>query len=147
MINIMKRIKLVFFIFVLIINVAIAQAPQRDAVMMKMLGLKMALLKKDSVSLMKLLSDDVSYGHSNGWVQSKAQLIRDVMSGVQDYKSIEPANMNIRFYDNTVVVTMQSKIEMVMQGKPLNLSMNILLVWVFKNNEWKLVARQSVKNN
>ena len=115
--------------------------------MMKMLGLKTALIKKDSVSLSKLLADDVSYGHSNGWLQTKAQLIRDIMSGVQDYKSIDPSNMNIRIYDNTSVVTMQSKVSLTMQGKPLDLSMNVLFVWIKKNNDWKLAARQSVKNN
>ena len=143
----MKKIVAVLFLCGLFINVACAQSQQQEEVMMKMWGLKTALLNKDSVALMKLLADDVTYGHSNGLVQTKAQLIRDVMSGVQDYKSIDPSNMNIRIYDNTGVVTMQSKINVIMQGKPLDLSMNVLLVWIKKNNEWKLVGRQSVKNN
>ena len=124
-----------------------SQSPKQDAVMMKMWDLKTALLKKDSVNLTKLLADDVSYGHSNGLIQSRAQLISDVMSGTQDYKSIEPSDMNIRVYDNSAVVTMKSKIIMTMQGKALDLSMNVLLNWVYKDNDWKLVARQSVKNN
>ena len=143
----MKKFILAFFLGVLFFTSASAQSEQQEVVMMKMLELKTALIQKDSVSLSKLLADDVSYGHSNGWVQTKAQLIRDVMSGVQDYKTIEPSNLNIRVYENTAVVTMQSKSNMIFQGKPLDLSMNILLVWVKKNNDWKLIARQSVKNN
>ena len=115
--------------------------------MMHMLGLKTALIQKDSVSLSKLLSDDVSYGHSNALLQTRAQLIRDVMSGAQDYKSIDPSDMQIRIYDKTAIVTMKSEVSLVMQGKPMSISMNVLLVWIWKDNDWKLVARQSVKNN
>jgi hypothetical protein len=57
---------------------------------MKMQSLRNALLAKDSVTLSSLLADDVTYIHSSGFVQTKSQLIRDVMSGFQDYKSIEP---------------------------------------------------------
>ena len=143
----MKKFILAFFLSVLFFTSASAQSEQQEVVMMKMLELKTALIQKDSVSLSKLLADDVSYGHSNGWLQGKADLIRDVVSGVQDYKTIEPSNLNIRVYENTAVVTMQSKSNMIFQGKPLDLSMNVLLVWVKKNNDWKLIARQSVKNN
>ena len=143
----MKKIIPLFFLGMLVLHTNIAKAQQQGAIMMKMLGLKTALINKDSISLSNLLADDVTYGHSNGWLQTKAQLIRDVVSGVQDYKTIEPSNMNIRVYENAAVVTMESKSSMVFQGKPLELSMNILLIWVMKDNDWKLEARQSVKNN
>ena len=141
--------KLLFFIILgnLFYNNIIAQGPQQETIMMHMLGLKTALIQKDSVSLSRLLSDDVSYGHSNALLQTRAQLIRDVVSGVQDYKSIDPSDLQIRIYDKTAIVTMKSTVSMLMQGKPLNITMNVLLVWVWKDNDWKLVARQSVKNN
>jgi hypothetical protein len=143
--NIIKKTMLLLFTGVLFLTSVHAQ--EQQVLMMKMGEFKTALIRKDSVTLSRLLSDDVSYGHSNGLLQSKAQLIRDVVSGVQDYKSIEPSNMSIHIYDNTGVITMQSKISMSMQGKPLDLSMNVLWVWIMQNKEWKMVARQSVKNN
>lgn len=121
-----------------------AQDPEQDAVMMKMLDLKNGLLTKDSVLLSRVLADDVSYGHSNGMVQTKAQLIRDVVSGIQVYNKIEPADFHIRLYNNTAIVNMFSFVNMVFKGKTLDMSMNLLLVWVKKNGEWKLEARQSV---
>ncbi len=116
-------------------------------VMMKMLSLKNGLLGKDSVALSNVLADDVSYGHSTGLIQTKAQLIHAVMSGEQMYKTIDPSDMIIRIYDNTAVITMKSKVNLTMQGKQLDLNMNVLLIWIKKQNDWKLVARQSVKNN
>src|SRR4051812_47239181 len=91
------------------------QAAQTE-VMMKMLALKTALLQKDSVELSNLLANDVTYGHTTGLMQTKAQLIRSVVSGEQDYKSIEPTDMNIRIYGNTGVVTMKSKVSMLSKG-------------------------------
>ena len=113
-------------------------------VMMKMLALKNALIAKDSATLNGLLANDVTYGHTSGLIQTKAQLIRSVVSKEQDYKSIDPSEMNIRIFNNTAVVTMKSVVKMMYQGKPLDMNMYVTLVWIKKNN-WQLVARQSVK--
>ncbi len=122
-----------------------AQNAQSE-VMTKMLSLKNALIAKDSVALSNLLSDDVTYGHSTGVIQTKAQLIRSALNGEQDYRSIQPSNMNIRVYnDNTGVVTINLKVNVVNLGKPLDVNLAATLVWIKINGEWKLVARQAVK--
>jgi hypothetical protein len=141
-----------FFIAILVLVTLKATAQsgfsaEQSQVMMKMLSLKNSLIGKDSVTLSGLLADDVTYGHTNGLIQTKAQLVRSVMGGEQDYKSIEPSNMNIRIYENTGVVTMNSKVSMNYQNKPLEMNMFVTLVWIKNNNDWKLVARQSVKLN
>ena len=109
--------------------------------------LRNALVAKDSVALSKALAEDVTYGHTNAMIQTKAELIRDVISLVQDYKSIEPSDMKIRIYDNTAIVNMNSKVVMNYQKQPLELNMKITFIWVKKNNDWQLVARQAVKMN
>jgi len=113
--------------------------------MMKMQDLKNALLSKDSISLSGLLADDISYGHSSGLIQTKSQLIRDVVSGFQEYKSIEASDLNVRIYDNTGIATLKLKVNLSFGGNPMDLNLIATLTWVKINNEWKLVARQSVK--
>jgi len=142
----MKR----FFIAILVLVTLKATAQpgfsaEQSQVMMKMLSLKNSLIAKDSVALSIILADEVTYGHTNGIIQTKAQLIRSVVSGEQDYKSIDPSDMKIRVYENTGVVTMNSKVSMIYQSKPLELNMFVTLVWIKNNDDWKLVARQSVK--
>ena len=117
---------------------------QQMEVMMRMLALKNALIDKDSIALNDLLASDATYGHTNGLIQTKAQLIRSVVSKEQDYKAITPSDMNIRIYDNTGIVTMKSAVNMIYQGQPLDMKMYVTLVWI-KKNKWQLVARQSVK--
>lgn len=138
--------KLLFILLVALSPVlSFAQySPKQMEVMMKMLALKNALIAKDSMALDDLLANDVTYGHTNGLIQTKAQLIRSVVSKEQDYKNIVPSDMNIRIYDNTAVVTMKSAVTMNYQGKPLDMNMYITLVWI-KKDKWQLVARQSVK--
>jgi hypothetical protein len=139
-----------FLFILLIVGLPALSLAQNDAVvqqtiMMKMLSLRNSLLQKDSVALSKLLAEDVSYGHTNGLTQTKAELIRSVVSKEQDYKEIAPSDMKVRIYDNAAVVTMKAKVNMLYKGDKLDLQMNILLVWAKKDKDWVLVARQSVK--
>ena len=139
----------IIFLLVLFLPFAVKSSAQNDEqkmqVMMKMLSLKNSLLSRDSVTLSSVLADDVTYGHTSGLIQTKQQLINDVTSGVQSYKSIEPSNINVRIYDNTAIVTMNSHANLVFNGKPLDMNIFITLVWIKENGDWKLEARQSVK--
>jgi len=139
-------------IFILLVTLSFAfNIKAQDAndpkmqVMMKMQDLKNALLSKDSISLSGLLVDDISYGHSSGLIQTKSQLIRDVMSGFQEYKSIEASDLNVRIYDNTGIATLKLKVNLSFGGNPMDLNLIATLTWVKINNAWKLVARQAVK--
>jgi ketosteroid isomerase-like protein len=142
----MKKVFSILFL-TLICFVATAQNDTKMEIMMKMLTLKNALTSKDSVALSNVLADDVTYGHTNAMIQTKAELIRDIVSLVQDYKSIEPSEMNIRVYGNTAVVNMNSKVVMNYQSQPLELNMKITFTWIKKDKDWQLVARQAVKMN
>ena len=140
----MRRSLFVLVLVFTFAGFANAQSTQEE-VMMKMLTLKNALMTKDSVTLSNILADDVTYGHSTGVVQTKAELIHSVMSGEQVYKSIEPSDMNVRVYNNTGVVTLKLKMNVVASGTPAEISMTATFTWVKINNNWKLVARQSAR--
>lgn len=121
------------------------QSSHQTEVMMKMASLRNALLNKDSAGLSNLLADDVSYGHSNGMIQTKAELIRDVVSGVQDYRSIDPSDMNVRIFGNSGIVNLKAKVKLLSAGTPMDLNLAMVLVWIKKEKDWKLEARQAVK--
>ena len=143
----MRKIILAFLLSTMVIFSSKAQQNNsaQEEVMMKMANLRNAILSKDSVALSGLLADDITYGHSSGLIQTKAELIRSIVSGEQDYKSIEPSNMSVRIYDNAGVVNANVKASLIYQGKPVDLNMAVTFTWVKINGEWKLVARQAVK--
>ena len=104
-----------------------------------------ALIARDSVSLKHLLSDDLLYGHSNGWIENKKELIADLYNGKLIYKTISPKRENLITEGNTVAVRSYAEIDCVMDGKPLSFKLKVLQVWLWKNKHWELFARQSVK--
>ena len=48
-----------------------------------------ALVQKDTVTLKQLLHKDLSYGHSNGWVENRNEVIKNLVQGKLTYKKIE----------------------------------------------------------
>ncbi|MFM9055817.1 MAG: nuclear transport factor 2 family protein [Bacteroidota bacterium] len=109
--------------------------------------LRIAILNRDSTTLGHLLSDDVTYGHSNGLSQTKAEVIRSIMSGQHDYRRIETRSSRVRIYDRTALVNAEVNVSMLLEGKALELDMDILLVWMNDAGRWSLLARKSVRNN
>jgi hypothetical protein len=106
-----------------------------------------ALLNKDSVALKQLVSDKIAYGHSNGWIESKRELIDDLYNGIITYKKISKADNDtkVTFEGNTASIRSNVDIDAVMEGKLLSFKLKVLQVWVWKNKHWELFARQSVK--
>ena len=143
----MKRSIIFFFCIAFLFHLFAQNESEKEELMMKLLMLKTALIAKDSVTLSKLLADDVTYGHTNGLIQSKAELIHSVMTGEQDYKSIDPTKMNIRIFDKTAVVNMDSRIVLNYNKQSMQIDMKITFVWINKHNDWQLEARQAVKTN
>lgn len=109
--------------------------------------LEKALVQKDTVALKKLLHDDLGYGHSNGWVENKTEVIENLVSGKMQYTSIQSESPVWKQTGDMVIVRTKSKIEFIVNGKEGKLDLFVLQVWKKEGNEWKLVARQSTKLN
>ena len=147
----MRKSIIVTFLLALCLSIAgrVQAADEKTEVMMKMLSLRNALLVKDSAlrRLSNLLTAEASFGHTNGLVQTRAQLIRSVVSGEQDYKAIDATEVTVRIYNGTGIVNMKLHVHMNYAGKPLELYMKGLYVWIKTGNDWQLVARQTVKTD
>ena len=104
-----------------------------------------ALIEKDTVTLKQLLHADATYGHSNGWVEKKPDVIKDLVSGKLIYKSIE--NKNAEWVQSKDMATMRctSDVQYALDGKEGVLKLHVLQVWTKTNKGWQLLARQSTK--
>ena len=109
--------------------------------------LEKALVQKDTVVLKKLLHDDLGYGHSNGWVENKKEIIENLVSGKMQYKSIHSELPVWKQTGDMVTLRTKSQIEFIVNGKEGKLDLFVLQVWHKAGDEWKLVARQSTKLN
>lgn len=141
----MRRI----YILLLLALICGVSAIAQDA---KSLGIAMtnidkALVAKDSAALKQLLNKSLTYGHSNGWIETRADVINDLYNGKLTYKSITPRaqNASLNIEGATASVRYLADLDVVYGGKPMQLQLHVLQVWVWVDNHWELFARQSVK--
>lgn len=108
--------------------------------------LRKAMVDGDTVTLEKLTSSELSYGHSSGKLQTKKEFVSDIATGVSDFVSIDLTDQNIRVVDNTAIVRHILSAATNDKGKgPGTVKLGVLLVWVKNNGQWQLLARQAVK--
>jgi hypothetical protein len=64
-----------------------------------------AMIDRDFETLRDLLSDDLSYMHSTGVAESKAQYLAGVADGLYEYERIESHDVNLHIHLETAVIT------------------------------------------
>ena len=104
-----------------------------------------ALLKKDSSVLMQLLDINIGYGHSNGWIQSKSDVLQDFASGKISYTKLEVSDEKFQIQQQAVAIRNITTVEGVGSGNSFKMSLQVLQVWKRIKGKWVLIARQSVK--
>ena len=136
--------KLIFIvIFVSISSLVVAQ----DTVQLKKVTelFNNALLEKDTNLIKQLVHKQISYGHSNGWFQTKQDLITDFATGKIEYKKIEEGEKSFTKTNQAIAVRNISKVEGVVNGYVFSMSLQVLQIWKKVKKNWILIARQSVK--
>jgi len=121
---------------------------QTDSIGLKgeMQQLDKALLQKDEKVLQTVLHKDLSYGHSNGWIQSKSNILNDFTSGKLTYNKIENnSSAIIVITKEYATVKTNTNAEGVVNGTTFNLKLHIMQFWVKTKKGWQLIARQSAK--
>lgn len=112
-----------------------------------MVQLDAALLKKDTATIGRLLHRDVLFGHSNGWTETKEDVLKDVAGGYLVYDQLASDNIRVNTAAKLVLVRMKVAAKGKVNNKDFDLSLHVLQVWQKHKNNWQLVARQSTKLN
>ena len=141
--NTMKLFLTIVLFFTSLITIA-----QTDSVSLKsaMKKLDKALIEKDYSALQTVLHNDVSYGHSNAWVQTKQDIMNDLKSTKLVYNKIENTNVMIMAINKDwATVRTNTNAEGMVSGTAFNLKLHVLQVWMKTKMGWQLMARQSTK--
>jgi ketosteroid isomerase-like protein len=120
--------------------------PNTDAAKKEVLAasdaLNQALMKKDVAALQKLLHDDLTYSHSAGLVQTKADVIQGA-TGKTVTEAIDFSDTSVRVYGNTGLIKTHVEMRNRSGDKATTNHLNILFVWLKGPSGWQLVARQA----
>lgn len=104
-----------------------------------------ALVSKNIISVNQQTDKALSYGHSNGWVETKSDMLKNIETGYLDYKEFKEDSLNISMNDNMANARFIADINVTLNGKPGNYHLKVLEVWVKKGKRWVLFARQAVR--
>ena len=142
----MRLLLLISLLFVHTAGFAMPRIKPDSANLQKaMTELYAAMLKKDSVRIGKLIHKKISYGHSNGWVENKKEMIANLYNGKLRYTKIERSDEQVAIVRETATVRGTMDIDAVLDGKAMSFKLHVLQVWVWKDKEgWKLLGRQSL---
>jgi ketosteroid isomerase-like protein len=90
-------------------------------------------------------SDRVSYGYSDGRVETKEQFIDGVMTRKQVVKSLNFPDLKLSVVGNAAVVRHNYLAESELDGKATTTRIGALQVWQKQDGTWKLLARQGFR--
>lgn len=105
-----------------------------------------ALVKKNTVSINQQTDKALSYGHSNGWVETKADMIKNLETGYISYQGFKEDSISVLINGTMANVRFNADITATMKEKAVTYHLKVLEVWVKKGKRWVLFARQAVKN-
>jgi Domain of unknown function (DUF4440) len=135
---------LVTFVLLFVSFIGLAQADE-EKLTTTVKEFHQALVNKNTVSINQQTDKALSYGHSNGWVETKADMIKDLETGYISYSSIKEDSITVAINGNMANVRFLADITATMNGIVSNFKLRVLEVWVKKSNRWVLFARQAVK--
>ena len=104
-----------------------------------------ALVNKNTESINQQTDKALSYGHSNGWVETKADMIKDLETGVIVYHSYKEDSLNIVLNGNMANARFVADINATLKGNTFLMHLKVFEVWVKKGKRWILFGRQAVK--
>jgi len=109
-------------------------------------ALRKAMLVKDKEQFELLCADALTYGHSSGKTESKAEFITGATSSKWHWKSLEFVQPSTRIVgDAGIVRSIMTGAYEIEGGTVKSISDGVLMVWQRQGNQWRLIARQAYK--
>jgi hypothetical protein len=104
---------------------------------------RQALIDSDVAALREIFADGLRYGHSNGDVHPKEELLGLLGSGRIDYRAIHVEEIETRELAGTLVVTGRQTVEARAGGHDVTSRSVFTAVYARDGVAWRLVAYQS----
>ncbi|MBM3415743.1 MAG: nuclear transport factor 2 family protein [Bacteroidetes bacterium] len=135
---------------VLLIGLLVAQLPvfsqtDEEKLTITLKEFHQALVNANTVSINQQTDKALTYGHSNGWVETKNELIKNLETGYIDYFSYKEDSLQVVVNGTMAHARFVADINVTLNGNNGTYHLKVLEVWVKKGKRWILFARQAVK--
>jgi hypothetical protein len=141
----MKKIMLLLTLITGVAIGASAQTKDETDVAAAVEKMRLSMISGVKADLESVASDNLTYGHSSGKLQTKAEFVDSFITKASVFVTITLSNQTIKVTGNTAIVRHKLDAQTADSGKPGTVSLGIMLVFVKQHGEWKLLARQAYK--
>lgn len=107
--------------------------------------LRLAMISPTPTALADLFADDLSYGHSDGKLDTKASISGSLLDGSSDFTTIDISEQTVQVSGDVAIVRHRLVADTNDSGRTGHVKLKILLVWRRQGGEWRLLARQAVR--
>lgn len=104
-----------------------------------------AMIRGDLRALDTLLASDLTYTHTGGERQSKAEFEQMLRSGELRYLGAEPESVEVRIYGSTAIAEGLSRMRVRSASGESAFTIRFLEAYVRRRSRWELVAWQSTR--
>lgn len=104
-----------------------------------------SLMENNNSKILELFSDDVSFGHSNGWIQNKDDFKKDFESGKVKYQSVHQTEVKeLKLENKFANIRRIIAVKGLYKNDEFEMKLSVLEFWIRQKRVWKLWSRQSV---
>jgi ketosteroid isomerase-like protein len=128
----------------LLAPVASAQSqPDASGVEQSVEELRKLMVNPDKQTLEAIFADQLTYGHSDGRVQTKQENVDGLINQRSVFHSITLSNQTVLISGDVAVVRHRSEADAVSNVKPARPDIRVLQVWQKQGDSWRLLVRQA----
>lgn len=138
--------KYIFTILFLSLSISVVAQTNEQKLLTTVKEFHQALVNKNTISINQQTHKALSYGHSNGWVESKTDMIKNLETNFISYQSFKEDSIKVSSNGNIANVRFVAAIDASLKDSRTTYNLKVLEVWVKKGKRWLLFARQSIKN-
>ena len=124
---------------------AVAQAGDQALVAQAVEAFRKAMKAGDRAQFEALCAPEMSYGHSAGKIQTKAEFIAEATNGKSTWKSLDLSDIKNSIAGNNAISRFILTGETESEGNLTPVKIGVLMVWQKQENAWKLLARQAYR--
>jgi ketosteroid isomerase-like protein len=127
------------------LSTILAHAQSADAAAVEQAGetLRKLMINPDQPALEQIFADQLSYGHSDGRVQTKAEFVDALVDGKSVFKSISLTGQTVSIVGDIAILRHRFEADAVSNGTPSRPRIKVLQVWQKQDGVWRLLVRQA----
>jgi hypothetical protein len=103
------------------------------------------MVARDTDSLADLLAKDVVYVHSNGWHETRTDVLQNIASGRLRYHDVQVLRAQVRAYGDTWIVNGRGRFDVALEDEAWILLLDYTEVYIRQQDTYTLVSRHACR--